>query len=149
FILVTIMWAFGIAAASLGVPIVLGIWWKRATREGAAAAMILGFLASFIPYVVIEVLGMPATAISRFLYGPMGWVKLMSWSVPLSFATMVVVSWLPPAPPLAARQQVDTMHGWPDYREERYQGKAFPILVVAFSALIALSVFTLYGVFPK
>ncbi len=149
YILVTIMWAFGIAAASLGVPIVLGIWWKRATREGAAFAMILGFLTSFIPYIIVEVLRMPATIMSPFFYGPLGWVKLMAWSVPLSFAGMVVVSWLTPAPPLAARQQVDAMHGWPDYREERYQGKALPILVVVFSALIMWSVTTLYGVFPK
>ena len=51
FLLVTILWAFGIAAASLGVPMVLGIWWKRTTKEGALAGMIAGFLISFSCYV--------------------------------------------------------------------------------------------------
>ncbi|MDQ7794740.1 MAG: cation acetate symporter [bacterium] len=149
FILVTIMWAFGIAGASLGVPITLGIWWKRATREGAAAAMIVGFLTSFIPYVMIEIQKLSPMVISRFFYGPLGWVKVIAWSVPLSFMAMIVVSWLTKPPPLEARQQVDAMHGWPDYREERYQGKGLPITVIVLCALIMLSVTTLYGVFPK
>lgn len=67
FILVTIMWAFGIAGTAFGVPMVLGIWWKRTTKEGADAGMIVGFLTSFIPYVLIEILGWEATMISRFL----------------------------------------------------------------------------------
>jgi len=149
FILVTIMWAFGIAGASLGVPITMGIWWKRATREGAAASMIVGFLTSFVPYVMIEIMKMEPTAISRFFYGPLGWVKVIAWSMPLTFLTMVVVSWLTKPPPLEVKKQVDAMHGWPDYREERYHGKALPITVAVLSVLIMLFVTTLYDVFPK
>ena len=42
-ILGAVAWAFDFAASGLFVPIVLGIWWKRANRQGAIAAMIGGF----------------------------------------------------------------------------------------------------------
>jgi cation/acetate symporter len=147
FILVTIMWSFGIAAASFGVPIVLGIWWKRATKEGCAAAMIVGFFSMFIPYVLIEILGKDPVSIWKYLYGPLGWVKLMAIGVPLSFIIMIVVSWLTKEPPSEVKQQVDTMHGWTDYKEERYNGKKLPIVILVFSILIMLFVFTLYETF--
>ena len=147
FILVTIMWSFGIAAASFGVPIVMGIWWKRATKEGCAAAMIIGFFSMFIPYVLIEIARWDPTRIWKYLYGPLGWVKLMAIGVPLSFIILIVVSYLTKEPPLEVKQQVDAMHGWPDYKEERYKGKLLPIVIVVFSILIMLFVFTLYDTF--
>jgi cation/acetate symporter len=147
FILVTIMWSFGIAAAAFGVPIVLGIWWKRATKEGCAAAMIVGFLMSFISYLLIEVAKWDPTRIWKYLYGPLGWVKIMAVTVPLSFIIMIVVSWLTKEPPPEVKQQVDMMHGWPDYKEERYKGKLLPIVIIVFSILIILFVFTLYDTF--
>ncbi|MCL5982007.1 MAG: cation acetate symporter [Firmicutes bacterium] len=149
FILETVMWAFGIAGAAFGVPIVLGIWWKRATKEGAAAGMIVGFLTSFIPYILIEIMRWEPTAVSRFLYGPLGWVKNMAYSVPLAFIAMVVVSWLTREPPADVKEQVDKMHGWSDYREERYNGKLLPVIVVVLSVLCILFSFTLYDVFSN
>ncbi|MGD2250164.1 MAG: cation acetate symporter [Candidatus Methanofastidiosia archaeon] len=147
FILVTIMWSFGIAGAAFGVPIVLGIWWKRATKEGCAVAMIVGFLSMFVPYVLIEVMGIEAVNVWKYLYGPLGWVKLMAIGVPLSFILMIVVSWLTKDPPLEVKKQVDMMHGWSDYIEERYNGKKLPIVILVFSVLIMLFVFTLYETF--
>jgi cation/acetate symporter len=38
FILVTVMWAFAIAGASFGVPMILGIWWKGPPRKGLLPA---------------------------------------------------------------------------------------------------------------
>lgn len=147
FILVTIMWSFGIAAAAFGVPIVLGIWWKRATKEGCGVAMVVGFFTMFIPYVLIEVLGREPVSVWKYLYGPLGWVKLMAIGVPLSFILMVVVSWLTAEPPLEVKKQVDIMHGWSDYNEERYNGKKLPIAILIFSILVMLFVFTLYETF--
>ncbi|MBS3897751.1 MAG: cation acetate symporter [Dethiobacter sp.] len=147
FILVTIMWAFGIAGSAFGVPIVLGIWWKRTTKEGAGAGMIIGFLTSFIPYVLIEIMGWEATMISRYLYGPLGWVKVIAFSTPLTFITTIIVSWLTKEPPAEVKASVDVMHGWSDYREERYNGKLLPIIVLVLSVLSILSIFTLYDIF--
>lgn len=147
FMLVTIMWAFGIAGASFGVPIVLGIWWKRTTKEGAGAGMIIGFLTTFIPYVLIEMVGWEPTMISRFLYGPLGWVKVMAFSIPITFMATIIVSWFTKEPPAEVKASVDTMHGWTDYREERYNGKILPITVLILSVLCVLFIFTLYDIF--
>jgi cation/acetate symporter len=147
FILVTIMWSFGIAGAAFGVPIVMGIWWKRATKEGCAAAMIVGFFTSFIPYVLIEVLKWEAVSVWKYLYGPLGWVKLMAITVPVSFIVLIVVSWLTKEPPEDVKRQVDAMHGWPDYEEKRYNGKLLPIVIVILSIVIMFFVFTLYDTF--
>jgi hypothetical protein len=101
----------------------------------------------FVPYVLIEVMGIEAVNVWKYLYGPLGWVKLMAIGVPLSFILMIVVSWLTKDPPLEVKKQVDMMHGWSDYIEERYNGKKLPIIILIFSVLIMLFVFTLYETF--
>jgi uncharacterized protein (DUF2062 family) len=125
----------------------MGIWWKRATKEGCAAAMIVGFFTSFIPYVLIEVLKWEAVSVWKYLYGPLGWVKLMAITVPVSFIVLIVVSWLTKEPPEDVKRQVDAMHGWPDYEEKRYNGKLLPIVIVILSIVIMFFVFTLYDTF--
>ena len=40
-----VIWAFSFAASGLFVPLVLGVWWKRANKEGAVAGITAGFLA--------------------------------------------------------------------------------------------------------
>lgn len=47
-ILGLIIFANSILAAALGVPLVFACWWKRATREGAIASMILGPIAVIV-----------------------------------------------------------------------------------------------------
>jgi cation/acetate symporter len=147
FILVTIMWSFGIAAGAFGVPIVLGIWWKRATKEGAAAAMIVGFILGFGSYALIEIAGWEPVRLWKYLYGPLGWVKVMAVITPLCFIIMIIVSYLTKEPPMKVKQDVDTMHGWPDYKERRYNGKLLPIIVTVLCALTLLFIFSLYGTF--
>ena len=50
-ILGAVAWAFDFAMSGLFFPLVLGVWWKRATREGAIAGMIAG-LASGTAYLI-------------------------------------------------------------------------------------------------
>ena len=38
-----VAWAFSIAAAGIFPALTLGVWWKRATTQGAIAGMILGY----------------------------------------------------------------------------------------------------------
>ncbi|MBU7031535.1 MAG: hypothetical protein HXS53_03310, partial [Theionarchaea archaeon] len=147
FILVTIMWSFGIAAGAFGVPIVLGIWWKRATKEGATAAMIVGFILGFGSYALIEIAKWEPVRLWKYLYGPLGWVKIMALITPLCFIIMIVVSYLTKEPPTEVKQQVDAMHGWPDYKERRYNGKLLPIVVTVLCVLTILFIFSLYGTF--
>ena len=43
-ILSMVAWAFSLAAAGLFPALVLGVWWKRCTKQGAFWGMLLGFL---------------------------------------------------------------------------------------------------------
>ena len=43
-ILGAVAWAFSFACSGLFFPLVLGVWWKRANRQGAIAGMAIGFL---------------------------------------------------------------------------------------------------------
>jgi cation/acetate symporter len=154
FILEAIMWSFGIAGAGLGVPIVLGIWWKRTNKYGAGAGMVVGALVGFYGWIMIGYLGMdpvtiPFPIFAKYFYGPLGWIKITAIAVPLSFILTVVVSWLTPPPPKELQQQVDVMHGWQDYDEKRYNGKGLPITVIVLSLVIMWFMTTLYDVFPK
>ena len=154
FILEAIMWAFGIAAAALGVPIVLGIWWKRTTKQGVAAGMTVGFLLAFYLFITISYLGNDPTTIflplfAQTLYGPGGWIKSLALLVPLSFIVTIVTSWLTPAPAEKLQRQVDEMHGWTDFDEKRYNGKGLPITIVVLSILVIAFMFTLADLFPR
>ena len=42
-IVAMVAWAFSLAAAGFFPALVLGVWWKRATKEGAIAGVIVGF----------------------------------------------------------------------------------------------------------
>ncbi len=78
--------AFAVAASTFCPLLVLGIWWRGLTDVGAVAGLVVGFLGS--GSAVVWVLG-PARGD--------GWSSTLleqpaAWSVPLAFATMVVVS---------------------------------------------------------
>lgn len=85
---VLVGWAFAIAASTFCPLLVLGIWWRGLTASGAAAGMVAGGgLASL------------GIVLSRTSLGRGGWPSALltnpaAWSVPLAFATMVVVSGL-------------------------------------------------------
>jgi len=154
FILEAIMWAFGIAAAGLGVPIVLGIWWKRTNKYGVGAGMVVGTLVSFVCWIMIGYMGMdpvdiPFPFFAQYFYGPLGWIKVIAFTVPLSFILTIVVSWLTPPPPEELQRQVDEMHGWSDVDPTRYNGKALPITIIVLSVFIIWFMTTLYDQFPK
>jgi cation/acetate symporter len=154
FILIAIMWAFGIAAAGLGVPIVLGIWWKRTNKYGVGAGMVAGTLIGLFGWFTIDFLGMnpvdiPLPFFAKYLYGPLGFIKITALAVPISFILTIVVSWLTPPPGDELQRQVDEMHGWNDVDPKRYNGKGLPITIIVLSVFIMWFMTTLYDTFPK
>jgi cation/acetate symporter len=77
---------FAVAASTFCPLLVLGIWWSRLTARGAAAGMVVGLVASA-----------GAVAVDLFLALPPGLAAILLGqpailSVPLAFATMVLVS---------------------------------------------------------
>src|SRR3984885_8347738 len=81
-------WAFAIAASSFCPLMVLGIWWRRLTRIGAMAGIIIGG-GCCLSAILSTMLGAAAS----------GWGAVLTsqpaiWTVPLSFGVMIVVSLL-------------------------------------------------------
>ncbi len=85
-------WAFAIGAASYFPLLLLGAWWRGLTAPGAAAGMLLGGLASLGAIVASmlldkKVLTWDLPPLARALME-----QPALWGVPLSLATMVLVS---------------------------------------------------------
>jgi cation/acetate symporter len=108
-ILLLVAAAFSIAASAFFPALVLGVFWKRANRWGAAAGMI-GGLGLTLYYVIVNQPGVRET------FGITGPIQLWGgiqpiaaglFGVPLGFALLIVVSLLTPPPSPAATALVD------------------------------------------
>ena len=111
FVAEVVAFAFGLAAASFFPVIILGIFWKRATKEGAIWGMISG-----LTFTAVMILLIRTPQILRFLelekpvlesfFGinaqGIGTVGML-----LNFAVMVVVSLLTPPPPHHVQEMVE------------------------------------------
>lgn len=87
--------AFAMAAATFAPLLVLGIWWRGLTAAGAASGMLVG--GGLTGFAVVDNLVADRTH---------GWYATLldqpaAWAVPISVATMVVVSLLTKPPPSA------------------------------------------------
>jgi cation/acetate symporter len=98
--------AFGLAAASFFPAILLGIFWKRATREGAIAGMSTGLAVTAAYILVYKIFGwVPNNAEHWFLgvspegFGTIGMI--------ISFVVSVSVSLMTPAPPKDVQDMVE------------------------------------------
>ena len=101
-ILGSVAWAFDFAMSGLFFPLVLGVWWKRATRQGAAAGMLLGLAAgtAYLVYVAPAFMGnTPWLGIDHLRFGLIG--------APVCLVTMVVVSLMTPEPDAKTLAMVD------------------------------------------
>jgi len=98
-ILGSVIWAFDFAMSGLFFPLVLGVWWKRANREGAIAGMVLG-LGSAIWYLVwVRTGGSGFLGLTQLTFGIFG--------AGVSFVAMVVVSLMTQEPDKATQKMVD------------------------------------------
>jgi cation/acetate symporter len=97
-----VAWAFSIAAATLFPVLTLGIFWRRANRQGAIAGMITGLLA-VAGAIVINLLS-PST---NFLgiSGPATGI----FGIVAALVMTIVVSLLTPPPPPATQTLIDAV----------------------------------------
>ncbi len=99
-ILSMVAWAFSIAGACFFPALVLGIFWKRATRQGAIAGMLVGMGLTLYYLIGVKFFAMPKwfgiTDISAGIFG-----------IPAGFLTIVLVSLLTPTPDAATRALVE------------------------------------------
>ncbi len=101
-ILGAVAWAFNFAASGLFFPLVLGIWWKRANREGAIAGMVLGFGAGTWYLLHVRFLGgEPFIGLDHLRFGIVGMV--------VSLVGMIVVTKMTKEPDEETQAMVDNM----------------------------------------
>jgi cation/acetate symporter len=99
-ILGAVAWAFDFAMSGLFFPLVLGIWWKRANRQGAIAGMILGFSAGTWYLYQVYFNGMtPWMGIDHLRFGIIG--------ASVSLIAMIVVSLATEEPDAETQAMVD------------------------------------------
>ena len=119
FVAEVVAFAFGLAAASFFPIIVLGIFWKRANKEGAITGMSLGLGFTFIMIVLMRaqnvIPGMDEPIIDSFLginAQGIGVVGML-----LNFAATIGVSMLTSAPPQSIQDMVEEIR-YPDEAPE-------------------------------
>jgi len=100
-ILGAVAWAFDFACSGLFFPLVLGVWWKRANRQGAIAGMAAGFIAGSAYLYYVYNGGTPWIGIDHLRFGIIG--------MPVSLVAMVVVSLMTPEPDAETQAMVDEM----------------------------------------
>ena len=96
-ILSMVAWAFSIAGSAFFPALVLGIFWARATRQGALAGMIVGVLISIYYIVRVEFDAIPWLGISGIHMEPWFHIQATSsgfFGVLAGFATIILVSLL-------------------------------------------------------
>jgi cation/acetate symporter len=105
FVAQVVAYAFGLAASSFFPILVLGVFSKRATKQGAIAGMLsgIGFTGA---YIVFFTAVRPEAGSSGWLFGispeGIGTVGML-----LNFAVTLVVSRLTPAPPREVQELVE------------------------------------------
>ncbi|MCS1407155.1 MAG: Cation/acetate symporter ActP [Verrucomicrobia subdivision 3 bacterium] len=107
FVAQVVAFAFGLAASSFFPVIILGIFSKRTTREGAVAGMVAGilFTASYIIY--FKAISTGATAEDWWLgISPEG---IGTVGMVINFAITIVVSRFTPPPPAEVQAQVERL----------------------------------------
>ena len=99
-ILGAVAWAFCFANSGLFFPLVLGVWWKRANRQGAIAGMIGGFAAGAWYLYMVQFGGMtPWLGLDGLRFGMIG--------MPVSLVLMIVVSLMTEEPDAETQKMVD------------------------------------------
>ena len=98
-ILGAVAWAFCFAMSGLFFPLVLGVWWKRANKQGAIAGMVVGFAAGSAYLYHVFNGGTPILGLDHLRFGIVG--------AAASLVAMVVVSLMTPAPDAETQAMVD------------------------------------------
>jgi cation/acetate symporter len=105
--------AFSLAAATFFPPLVLGVFWRRANHWGCVLGMLVGlavtsyYMATTQPW-LRSVFGVSSPLADCMWFG-IAPIAAGVFGVPAAFATMVLTSWLSPAPGPATQDFIDRL----------------------------------------
>ncbi|MDD5757525.1 MAG: cation acetate symporter [Desulfobulbaceae bacterium] len=109
FVAQVVAFAFGLAASSFFPVIIMGIFWKKATKEGCIAGMFSGiaFTAAYIIYFKFMNPASYNVAANWFMgISPEG---IGTVGMVINFVIMYVVSKMTPEPPMAVQKMVESL----------------------------------------
>ena len=147
FLVVSVLFAFGLAGVTVAPLVILGVWWKQANRYGAFA----GTCISGLLYIAISPYIFPNFILAGGLPASLG----MSGSllcVPLCFFLVTTVSMITNRIPTLVnripheedKRLVDSIHGWTVYSEERYNSTMAGVIISAVSFFLVV-----YAILPS
>lgn len=140
FLVVSILWAFGLAAVTNAPLIITGVWWKEANKFGAMAAAVGGG----ILYIVVSPFVFPSIVVSgHALTDGLGLSGAML-CVPVSFILLIGVSYITNRIPAFQKYLtkdedialIERIHGWETINPARYNSKVGALIVTACSAVV-------------
>lgn len=142
FLVVSILWAFGLAGVTNAPLIIVGVWWKEANRYGAIAASVIGG----IVYIVVSPFVFPSIVLTGHgVTDGMGLSGAML-AVPISFILLIVVSYITNRIPSLSNkltkqtdsELIERIHGWKDVKPYRYNSTFGAGVTVVLSAAVAV-----------
>ncbi|UTR11326.1 sodium:solute symporter [Evansella sp. LMS18] len=142
FLVVSILWAFGLAGVTNAPLIIVGVWWKEANKFGAIAASVIGGAV----YIIVSPFVFPNIVLTgHSVTDGMGLSGAML-AIPLSFILLIMVSYITNrvprlSPKLTTKEDhalIERIHGWKDIHPKRYNSTAGAAITVIFFAVIAI-----------
>jgi len=142
FLVVSILWAFGLAAVTNAPLIITGVWWKEANKFGAMAAAVIGG----ILYIVVSPFVFPSIVVSGHAITDGLGLSGAMLAVPVSFILLIVVSYItnriPTLQKYLTKEQdtelIERIHGWETINPARYNSKIGALIVTACSVVVMI-----------
>ncbi|WP_366921689.1 hypothetical protein MFMK1_002100 [Metallumcola ferriviriculae] len=142
FLVVSILWAFGLAGTVSAPLVIMGVWWKEANRYGAiAAATVAGLTYLFVSPYIVPGLTLSGDALTDSL-GLSGALL----SAPLSFVILIVVSYITNRVPSLANRiprdenngLVERIHGWNTVSDSRYASNGGALIIASICSVLVI-----------
>ncbi|GAW94291.1 sodium:solute symporter family transporter [Calderihabitans maritimus] len=142
FLVVSILWAFGLAATVSAPLVIMGVWWKEANKYGAIAASLIAGLV----YILVSPYVAPSITLSGDALTDKLGLSGALLSAPLSFIILIVVSYVTNRiPSLAVRiprheteKLIESIHGWSTVNPMRYNSTAGAFTIAGICAVLVI-----------
>jgi len=136
FLVVSILWAFGLAGVTNAPLIIVGVWWKEANKYGAMVSSVVGGAL----YIIVSPFVFPSIVVTGHAVTDGMGLSGGMLAVPVSFILLIVVSYITNRmPSLAGKltkeadiKLIERIHGWKDIQSYRYNstiGAAVTVVV--------------------
>ncbi|WP_017381280.1 sodium:solute symporter family transporter [Paenisporosarcina sp. TG-14] len=141
FLVVSILWAFGLAGVTNAPLIIVGVWWKEANKYGAIVSSVVGGAL----YIIVSPFVFPSIVVTGHAVTDGMGLSGGMLAVPVSFILLIVVSYITNRmPSLAGKltkeediKLIERIHGWKDIQSYRYNST----LGASLTVVVCLGIF--------